>query len=225
MLEDLKIIKKDIKNIILRIKLDGSISLSVPKRVGKKYIQEFLEKKSSWIESKLSYIKSLQASKPPTQKDYISGEDFFYLGKSYTLKVIESKVNKVVLLEDTLNLYIKDVDNKIKKQSLIKAWYKKQAFECFQSVIDRYAPIVKKEVKALKVREMKTRWGSCNHSKAYINLNLSLVKYPLCAIEYVVFHELAHLIHPNHSPKFWSYIKAHMSDYKQRSDMLKTKLA
>ncbi|MEA3490747.1 MAG: M48 family metallopeptidase [Campylobacterota bacterium] len=78
--------------------------------------------------------------------------------------------------------------------------------------IEKYKPVVKKEVEHIRIREMKRRWGSCNPSKGYINLNSELIKKPTECIEYVVFHELAHLVYSDHSSQFYNYLSLYMPD-------------
>ncbi len=87
-------------------------------------------------------------------------------------------------------------------------------------MIDDYQKIVQKEITKVRIKSMKTRWGSCNYTKGYINLNLELIKKPKCAIEYVIFHELTHLIYPNHSKQFYSYISKYMPDWQERNKKL-----
>lgn len=76
----------------------------------------------------------------------------------------------------------------------------------FETIINQYSHIINREIKTIRIRQIKTRWGSCNPSKGYINLNTELIKKPKYCIEYVIFHELAHLVHPNHSRSFYNYL-------------------
>ena len=153
-------------------------------------------------------------------KKYLSGENFCYLGKNYRLKVIESEKECVKLQKDFIELHLPDKNDYKLKQRLIKNWYKKEAQEQFEKVVKRYLPIVKREVKTVRVREMKSRWGSCNSDKGYINLNIKLIEKPMVCIEYVVFHELAHLVHPNHGRDFYNFLTLFMPDWKERKERL-----
>ena len=154
------------------------------------------------------------------KKEYVSGENFRYLGRNYRLKVIESKEEGVKLQRGYIQVFVKDTMNYDKKQKLIKSWYTQKAKIHFQKAIEKYKPIVKREIAIIRIREMKTRWGSCNPSKGYINLNLKLIEKPTECIEYVVFHELAHLVHPNHSAKFYNYLSLFMPDWRKRKNRL-----
>ncbi len=210
------IIKKDVKNITLKVKPTCEVELVVPKRLDQEYIELFLEKKRLWIEKKLAFFRSKLT--PP--KEYVNGENFEYLGKNYRLKVIEDHNEQVVLDRNVCYLFVKDKSDFQRKEKIIQKWYRTRAYELFWELIRQYQPIVKREVKSLRVKKMKTRWGSCNYHKAYINLNLELIKKPKESIEYVVFHELAHLIHPNHSKAFYNFLTTYMPDWKKRREKL-----
>ncbi len=90
----------------------------------------------------------------------------------------------------------------------------------FFSILQEWNKIVKRDIKDIKIRQMKTRWGSCNPYKSYINLNIELIKKPKICIEYVIFHELTHLIYPDHSSKFYEYLSLYMSDWEKRKEIL-----
>ena len=214
-----KIVRKNIKHIYLRIKPSGEVVLSVPKNTTQKDIEYVLKKRADWIAKKKAYF---ELHKHKNEKEYVSGENFRYLGKNYRLKVIEANEECVKLQRGYIQLFVKDKHNKKKKEELINSWYKQKAKIYFEKIILQYQPIIKQDIKSLKIRKMKTRWGSCNPSKKYINLNLKLIEKPKECIEYVIFHELAHLIHPNHSKRFYNYLDVYMSDWKRRKERLES---
>ncbi len=216
-----QIIKKDIKNINIKVKPNCEVILTAPIQTTKEHIDMVLKKRERWIEKKIVYFKEHQQY---TQKEYVSGENFVYLGRNYRLKVIESDAEEAKLQKGYLYLYVKDRDDFTRKEKLIKKWYLEKAKYHFKKALQKYQPIVAKEIKSVKIREMKTRWGSCNASKSYINLNSILIQKPTRCIEYVVFHELAHLIHPNHSRQFYNYMSIHMPDWKLCKERLELTL-
>ncbi len=216
---NVQIVKKSVKYIYLRVKSSGEVVITAPIECSQKDIDNVLQKHLSWIEKKLVFFK-INKAKDIKEKEYICGENFCYLGKNYHLKVIESDKECVKLQKDFLELYVKDKNDYIKKQNLIKKWYRNEAKKQFLKAIEKYKCIVKKEVNSVKIREMKTRWGSCNYVKGYVNLNLKLIEKPKECIEYVVFHELTHLIHPNHSKNFYNYMTLYMPDWKIRKEKL-----
>jgi len=214
---NVQVIKKDVKHINLKVKPNGEVILSVPKNTTQKDIEYVLKKRADWIAKKKAYF---ELHKNEKEKEYVSGENFCYLGKNYRLKVIEANEECVKLQRGYIQLFVKDKLNTKRKKELIEFWYKQRAKIYFDKVILKYKPIINQDVKSLKIRKMKTRWGSCNAFKKYINLNLKLIKKPKECIEYVIFHELAHLIYPNHSNKFYNYLDTYMSDWKRRKERL-----
>jgi len=213
----IKIIKKDVKNITLRVKPTLEVILTAPLLTTDEHIEYILKKREDWINKKLEFFK--ENYKPQT-KEFVSGESFAYLGKNYRLKVIQSDNECVKLQRGYIQIFIKDKSNLEKKKRLLDDWYHSKAESYFQKVIEKYSPIVNVDIQNVRVRAMKTRWGSCNSLKGYINLNSELIKKPSDAIEYVVFHELSHLIHPNHSREFWNYLSTYMPDWKRRKERL-----
>lgn len=219
-MHEVKIIEKDVKNITLKVKPTSETILTVPLKTSKKHIAFILEKRKNWINEKKDFFKSI---KKEPQKEYVSGESFSYLGKNYRLKVYEASKESVKLLRGYIQIFVKDKNDTAKKKKLLNAWYDKRAKLYFEKIVLSYQKIIKKEVKSLKIRQMKTRWGSCNHTKGYINLNANLIKKPKKSIEYVIFHELTHLIFPNHDKNFYNFLTTYMPDWKKRKIELELK--
>jgi predicted metal-dependent hydrolase len=217
MSDNITIIRKDVKHINLKVKPSGEVILTVPIHSDERDIAYVLKKRSGWIDKKIAFF---EAYRDRDEKEYVSGENVRYLGRNYRLKVIESKEESVRLQKGYLQVFVKDTINYNKKKRLIKAWYMKKAKIHFLKAIEKYKIVVKKEIVNIHIREMKTRWGSCNPSKGYINLNLKLIEKPTECIEYVVFHELAHLVYANHSIKFYNYLSFFMSDWRKRKERL-----
>jgi len=211
------IVKKDVKHINLKVKPSGEVILAAPTDSDERDIEYVLKKRAEWIEKKVAFF---DAHREVTQKKYVSGENFRYLGRNYRLKVIESKEVGVKLQRGYLQVFVKNTANIERKKKLLHTWYKEKAQIHFMKAIDKYKPIVKQEIETVRIREMKSRWGSCNPSKGYINLNLKLIEKPTECIEYVVFHELAHLVHTDHSVKFYNYLTLFMPDWRKRKARL-----
>ncbi|BBB22897.1 conserved hypothetical protein [Abyssogena phaseoliformis symbiont OG214] len=211
------IIRKDIKNINLRVKPNFDVVLSAPLKTTDEHIEHVLDKRNDWIESKLAFFRSKNIA---VSQEYVSGEDCKFLGRHYRLKVTQSHKESVKLKGRYLNLFVKNKDNFIRKETLVRQWYYNKAEKYFQKVLIKYQPVVNKEIKRVRIRKMKTRWGSCNPSKSYINLNSELIKAPIQCVEYVIFHELTHLIYPNHDKNFYTYLTAHMPNWKQVKNRL-----
>ena len=216
MLEDVKIVRKDVKNITLKVRPNGEAILTTPKAASDEHIKFIIKKRAKWIAQKRAFFASFKTP----QKEYVSGEDFKYLGRSYRLKVVQSKEERVKLQCGYLELFVKDKSDIKRKENLIYEWYYEKATLYFFNILQEFNKIVKQDIKSVKIRQMKTRWGSCNSYKSYINLNIELIKKPKACIEYVVFHELAHLLYSNHSKKFYDYLTLYMPDWQKRKEIL-----
>lgn len=216
MQSDVKIIKKDVKNITLKVRPNGEAILTAPKAASDEHIKFIIEKRAKWIAQKCAFFASFKTP----QKEYVSGEDFRYLGRSYRLKVVQSKEECVKLQRGYLELFVKDKSNLKRKENLVYEWYYEKATLYFFNILQEFKKIVKQDIKSVKIRQMKTRWGSCNPYKSYINLNIELIKKPKACIEYVIFHELAHLLYPDHSKKFYDYLTLYMPDWQKRKEIL-----
>ena len=216
MQSDVKIIKKYVKNITLKVRPNGEAILTAPKAASDEHIKFIIEKRAKWIAQKCAFFASFKTP----QKEYVSGEDFRYLGRSYRLKVVQSKEECVKLQRGYLELFVKDKSDLKRKENLVYEWYHEKATLYFFTILQEFNKIVKQDIKSVKIRQMKTRWGSCNPYKSYINLNIELIKKPKACIEYVIFHELAHLLYPNHSKKFYEHLSLYMPDWQKRKEIL-----
>lgn len=216
MQSDVKIIKKDVKNITLKVRPNGEAILTAPNSASDEHIKFIMQKRVQWIAQKRAFFASFKMP----QKEYVSGEDFRYLGRSYRLKVVQSKEERVKLQRGYLELFVKDKSDLKRRENLIYEWYHEKAMIYFFNILQKFNKIVKQDIKSVKIRQMKTRWGSCNPYKSYINLNIELIKKPKACIEYVVFHELAHLLYPDHSKKFYDYLTLYMPDWQKRKEIL-----
>ncbi|ERJ22378.1 putative metal-dependent hydrolase [Campylobacter concisus UNSW3] len=216
MLEGVKIVRKDVRNITLKVRPNGEAILTAPKTASDEHIKFIIKKRAKWISKKRTFFASFKTP----QKEYVSGEDFKYLGRSYRLKVVQSKEERVKLQRGYLELFVKDKSDIKRKENLIYEWYYEKATLYFFNILQEFNKMVKQDIKSVKIRQMKTRWGSCNPYKSYINLNIELIKKPRACIEYVVFHELVHLLHPDHSKKFYDYLTLYMPDWQKRKEIL-----
>ena len=214
---NIRVERKNIKNITLKVKPTCEVILTVPLDTDDKHIEYILKKRNDWISKKIDFF---QLNNKIENKEYVSGESFKYLGKNYRLKVIQSDIENVKLLRGYIQIFIKDKTDLKRKQKLLNSWYMNKAEDYFEKIVEKYKPIIKKEVKNIRIRQMKTRWGSCNFLKGYINLNSELIKKSKDSIEYVVFHELSHLIYDNHSREFYNYLDTYMSDWRIRKEKL-----
>lgn len=225
-MNDIIIEYKKIKNIYIRVKSDLNIYVTAPKRVSKKYIYELVANRKDWIEERKENIKK-KNSYDIGKKELINGDKIYYLGKCYELNILKSKKENIIINEHIINMYVnikedeKFIDVNIKKKyKLLETWYKEEALKLFDTLLKKYCLIMALEIKGFTVKKLKSKWGSCDTLKKHITLNLELMKYPVIVSEYIVIHELAHLIEANHSKKFYEIIKKYMPEYKKVKKIL-----
>lgn len=206
------IIKKNVKNITLKIRSFEELEVVAPLRASDEYIKRFVISKKPWIEKKLIEAKK----KKVTQKYLVDGEYMPYLGKKYSLIVRQSNKNRVEIKGNRMFLFVQDTNCYELKKEVLNSWYREQGKIVFLPIIAKYLKITGKMVEKVTIKTMKTKWGSCNAQKKYLNLNSEMLKKDIRFVEYVILHEIAHLEHPNHSKHFYNYIKRIMPDYKER---------
>ncbi|AEM20896.1 Predicted metal-dependent hydrolase [Brachyspira intermedia PWS/A] len=227
-MNDVIIEYKKIKNIYIRVKPDLNIYVTAPKRVTKKYIYELIEKRKDWIEERKEAIKK-KNSFDLSKKELASGNEVYYLGKSYMLKVLKCQKENIILAGRTMYMYVNIKDKEKyknsdirKKHILLDTWYKKEALKLFDSLIRKYTSMMNLEINTFTVKKLKSKWGSCDTIKKHLTFNLELMKYPISSIEYIVLHELAHLLQANHSKKFYNIVSLYMPEWKKEKKILDT---
>lgn len=214
--------RKQVKNLNLRIRKDGSVFVSASAAVAVEEIDAFVCDKAWYILDAVKHFDQIALYKPQP-KQYVSGETFYLQGRGLRLQV--SRAAKESVSSDGVYLFlrVKNVNDFEKKQRLVRQFLDKQCKAIFGEVMDELYPLFQKygmAKPALRIRTMQTRWGSCLVSKGIVTLNKRLVEAPRHCIEYVVMHELCHLIHPNHSKHFYAFLSLLMPDWKERKQFL-----
>jgi predicted metal-dependent hydrolase len=189
---------------------DGAVSVVVPIELSESKIEKLLKDKTRWIKEKITLHRNAQ---PASNKQYVSGESFSYLGRNYRLKVNKGQYYPAKLSNGrfTITLSQGDDNPELIKDSLTY-WYKHHAEIKLVEKAKRYAKIVGVEFRAIGIKSYKSRWGSCS-LEGVIDFNWKIIMAPNGIVDYVVVHELCHLIHHDHSAKFWKEVKRVMPDY------------
>ena len=219
--------RKKVKNINLRIKPNMEIYISVPMNLHRDYIENFIRSKEEWIKSVLKKVEDVKEKQKGFE--YKNGEINKFLGKEYNLIVRTGNFNGVSLKNDAKsNVMILTVNENIfenidEKKKVMEKWYFENAKKLFLKFVEKWLEILDEHVEKVAIKPMKTRWGSCNYVKKYINLNTELIKRTPFEIEYVILHELTHLKYPNHGKGFYNYIERYMPNYKVAEKMLNAK--
>lgn len=196
----------------LRITQDG-LSVSAPYRMPAHLIESILLEKSAWI------LKKLEEAKPHPALRWEDGEEITFLGKTYLLRIGDSPRKRVELLDGFVDVGLRDSSPE-RVAAMVETWYKKRAVECFAERVAHYCARLGLEEPRLFLSSAKTRWGSCN-SKREVRLNWRLVKLPIELIDYVVVHELSHLVEMNHSKAFWETVERACPDYRKARQELR----
>ena len=197
------------------------LQIRVPNRVRDRKIVEILETKERWIRNKAIQLQSQPISK---EREFISGESFALFGKNLKLKVLEggrvgTKLDGDYLLTNVRASEIEDV-RKFRIKTYIEKWYIQEAYKRLEEKVIRYSEIIKVSPREMKVRNYKTRWGSCD-KKGRLTFNFHLIKAPHTIVDYVVIHELCHIIQPNHSKFFWNEVAKFDPSFKSHKKWLK----
>lgn len=198
------IIKKDLVQIV------------VPESLSKSRVDELIKKRMPWIKKKL-----LEQSKKSilVPKEFVNGESFSYLGKNYRLKIISDKEPGVKITDG--KIYVSGAkEKKTKIKSLLINWYKKCALEKLQEKTNRYSKIINVFPNSVSIKTYKARWGTCS-LRGDITYNWKLIMAPHKIIDYVVIHELCHLLEHNHSTRYWQNVKSICPDHKDRKEWLR----
>ncbi len=214
--------RKQVRNLNLRIRHDGSVFVSANDDVPLTEIDEFVCRKASYILAAIGKFETLAQYKPQP-KQYVSGETFVILGRGLRLQVSQSQRDSITSDGIYIFLKIKELDDMDNKRRMVVRFFDRQCRAVFGEIIQAVYPMFRKygvAMPMLRIREMETRWGSSLVKKGIITLNKRLLEAPRNCIEYVVMHEFCHFIHPNHSKSFYGFLTMLMPDWRERKAIL-----
>ncbi|MCK4705642.1 MAG: M48 family metallopeptidase [Gammaproteobacteria bacterium] len=218
---DVQIVRKKIKNLHLRVyPPDGRVRVAVPMHIKDDVIRLTVMDKLTWIRKQQVRLAKLPA---PTSREMISGEYHYYLGESYPLEVIERQGKHELVLQNNsqLLLYVRPDTDVDKRVLVLTEWYRQQIKALLPELIQKWEPIVGVKVEEWAIKKMKTRWGTCNINSSRIWLNLELMKKPMECLEYVLVHEMVHLLERYHNKNFKAYMDRFMPDWRLLDEVLK----
>ncbi len=209
-----KIIRSNRKTVALQITDDATIIIKAPYHADDDTVLKLVVKHKGWIEKKLEEINKRNSKSG--KKEFISGEEFLYLGNYYKLTIAENQ-NKPLIFNNGFYLL---KDYLPVARNIFIQWYKDKAYKKIKERVEFYAQKRGFKYNCINITNAQKRWGSCSHNN---NLNFSwrLIMAPLPVIDYVVVHELVHIVEKNHSKDFWSKVKIIMPDYENYDGWLK----
>jgi predicted metal-dependent hydrolase len=175
--------------------------------------------------SKLDWIKKQQTKfkeqKREAPREFLSRESHYYLGKRYLIKIIEQdSPPSVVLKHNSIDLYIRPGSDVAKKREVLDAWYRERLRELIPFYIAKWEPILGVSVNEFAIKKMKTKWGTCNANACRIWINLELAKKPALCLEYIVVHEMVHLLEPSHNSRFVAFMDKFLPQWRNNKDEL-----
>jgi predicted metal-dependent hydrolase len=200
---------------------DDTVKVTVPKNLSDQRIEELIKNRTVWIRQKLKIQTETIRSKG---KEYVNGETFSYLGRNYRLKCVSGGSDKAKLKNGYITVPIaRDASGAALegcvRQSL-QQWYQARALEKLKEKTKRYSAILGVDAKSVDVKEYKARWGSCS-SSGDVTYNWRIIMAPHHIVDYIVVHELCHLLEHNHGPKYWKHVQTVVPDYKECREWLK----
>ena len=190
------------KSLGIRVLPDGLVSVIAPNDANLIDINKKVKLKANWILKQQAFFCSYKPNTP--ERKYVNGETHLYLGRQYKLQIIEDIINEIKIYRGTMIMKAKKTNPEYLEKKL-NEWYKEKANLHFEELVDNSLEKFNKykiEKPVLDIRLMQKRWGSCTKSGKII-LNTELIKAPKGSIEYVVIHELCHLVHHNHNKEFY----------------------
>jgi len=213
------VVLKDIKNIHLSVHPPaGKVRIAAPLRMDLDTIRVFAITKLAWIKSQQ---KKLREQERETPREYLDQESHYVWGKRYLLKLVEKKAAPTVELKhNKMVLQLRPAASLEKKQEVLDAWYREQLKMVLPTLIAKWEKVVGVKAGKVFVQKMKTKWGSCRPGAGNLRLNTDLAKKPLQCLEYIVAHELTHLLERHHNDRFTSLMDAQMPQWRQYREML-----
>lgn len=209
------VIRKDIKNIHLAVyPPTGRVRLAAPFNISDDAIRLFTISKIPWIRKKQ---RKFEEQERIAARVYKQKESHYLLGQRYLLNIIEQNITpKVVVNNKTyIDLYIRPNTSTEKRHEIMTEWYRAELKKLIPPIIKKWEKITKIHINDWQVKLMKTKWGSCNIEKRKIWINLELIHKPLHCLEYVILHEMVHLIERHHNERFQYYMNTYMPNWKQ----------
>lgn len=213
------VVLKDIKNVHLSVyPPTGRVRISAPRRMSLNTIRTFAISKLGWIKQQQRKIREQERETP---REFVDRESHYVWGKRYLLRVIaQNETPKVILKHKQLLLYIGALAQTDEKRAVMEQWYREQIRKALSKLITKLEALIGVSVRRVFVQRMKTKWGSCNNKKRSIRLNTDLAKKPRECLEYVVVHEMVHLIEPTHNSRFVALMELFMPQWQHYRNLL-----
>lgn len=209
-------LRKKIKNINMRIHRDGKICVSAPFGVSLEFVEKFIISRSDWIIKHMERLNNVS----PCNVELVGGEHISFLGKEYVLSFNECNQKSCCIIEDKLIISLPNIDDKEMGKKILSNFLNDKLTETINvmstQIYENHFKDLGVPSPEINIRKMKARWGTCYSQKHKIIFNKALVFLPLDCVEYIVFHEFTHFLHPDHSKAFYNTLNSFLPDFKDR---------
>lgn len=209
---EIDLVRKRMRSLRLTVYAGGRIRVAVPLHTSVAAVEQFVAARHAWIQK---HQQQFATREPQPSRQYISGEQHPYQGHAYEL-VVEPGRARVTLDEAAgqLRLRVPADSSPAQREAVLAAFYRQQLKQLVPELLRKWEPVVGRQAAGWGVKQMRTRWGTCNIGARRIWLNLELMKRPLPCLEYVVVHELTHLHERLHNARFWGLLDQFMPDWR-----------
>ena len=204
------------RKLTISIERDRSVIVHAPLNTSVEKIQEVLQSKQHWIHQKISHSQKYQDLPHPPGKEMVSGESALYLGRQYRIEIIKNGLEEIQFD----NRFSVPASLGDKGSEAFRAWYINRANEKIVPRVKIHSRELGVDIAKIKIINSRFRWGSCT-LKNNVNFNWRLIKAPMFVIDYVIVHELTHLLEANHTPRFWNIVKSKIAQVDQAKQWLK----
>ena len=207
--------RRKMKNIYLKVEKNADVVVSAPPRTPNYIIKKLVQENIDEIKLRRTNI----LKNGHTVKNYVTGEKHYVFGKELTLEVRLGDKNKVTLSNDKLYLSVKDKYQD--REQIVTRELRKVVYNKCLEFLNKYEKLMNVHVEQLRIKKMKTRWGTCNIEAKRIWINYELVKYPIECLEHTIVHELTHLLETNHTPRFYTLLGKYYPNYRENDKLIK----
>ena len=207
--------RRKMKNIYLKVEKNADVVVSAPPRTPNYIIKKLVQENIDEIKLRRTNI----LKNGHTVKNYVTGEKHYVFGKELTLEVRLGDENKVTISNDKLILSVRDKYQD--REQMVTRELRKVVYNKCLEFLNKYEKLMNVHVEQLRIKKMKTRWGTCNIEAKRIWINYELVKYPVECLEHTIVHELTHLLETNHTPRFYTLLGKYYPNYRENDKLIK----
>lgn len=214
-----EVVRKGIKNIHLSVNPpDGKVRISAPNWLELDNIRLFAISKLEWIKKEQRKMREQERETP---REYLERESHYLWGKRYLIKIVEEgTVPSVQIKHNTLILTVRPGASETRRREVVDGWYRMRLRQKAEPLIAEWEPRLGVAVDRLFIQRMKTRWGSCNPERGYVRLNTHIAKKPIQCLEYLVVHEMLHILEPTHNANFTAMLGKHVPQWEHLRRLL-----